>query len=441
MFVKTCSAVLLLLFCCSLPLMAQSRSARGVLLREASNADLEALLHTISQPGEALNHLALRGEQAAGAEVHARFVQVLSDERVRRVYALLQEMPRGRAAALVRESFNEDFRFFTTGKSNFGTTYGLHAKLWLTHQFDSRENYRKQLNKWDDWVHQKLREEYFLEWYQLKEAPYSRKRDAFTRIYSPELLMRLNLELIDQLQGGSLDKSPEFVQLLKDAGMDGFPTSFRPVPVLPFDAEPGDDVEPLAYVPAVLGRWYGLDGLAQNQRVVLADRVRNLVDPKGLGTELFEELGDRLLFLARGHMLDLQRNRLLQGPRNGVRLKFLGSESNLKRLLARAWNAGFPPTKQQFIDTLDRLGDKTPAGERAEWQELIDDVHDWLSKIPEEGLIEERRKVIYWPADVPEGEEGSTLRIRVIIKNTKAFAGELKSTGPGQFHKSRSRTR
>ncbi len=405
--------------------MAQTRSARGVLLK-AADADLETLLEVISQPGESLNHLFLRGEQGAGAELHAKFVQILSDERVRRVYAYLQNMPKRQAATLVAESFDKDFEFFTTGKSNFGTVYGLHAKLWLTHQFDTKENYRKQLNKWDDWVHQKLKEEYFLDWYKRKEASYSKKRDAFSRIYSLDVLMRVNLELMDQLQDGSLDENSEFAQLLADAGMDTLPMSFKPVPVLPFDAEPGDEVEPIAYVPAVFGGWYGLDILAQNKRVVLAARIRNLVDPKGFGMELLEELEDRLLLVARGDMLDLHKMEILQGVKNGVKLKFLGSESDKRRLFARGWGADLPPTKQNLVDTLERIHKKTPETERDEWQELIDDVQLWLSEIPEEGLTEDRREVMYWPAEKQgEGKE-TTLRIRIILKDTKAFSGKLK---------------
>lgn len=404
MFIKT--YIVLLLFCCySAPAMAQGRSARPVLLK-AADADLETLLEAISQSGAALNHLSLRGGQAAGAETHAKFMQILSDERVRRIYAYLQEMPKRQAAILVRESFDKDLELLIARQANIGgTVYGLHAKLWLSHQFEAKEDYRKQLNKWEDWVHQKLRDESFLEWYPNKDAPYSRKRDSFTRYHSPEILMRVNLELIDQLQDGDLDENSEFAQLLAGAGMEGYPKSSRSnYSVLPFDAERGEDVEPIARVPAVFPRWYGLDRLPEPDRVVLAARIRNLVDPTGFDVEMIEEL-----------------------EANGVQLKFMSSQSEQQEsYLAQNWSVDFPPTKQFFIETLDRLHRRTPESERQEWQELIDEVHEWLSELPEEGLTEERRKVMHWPAKAEEEDKGSTLRIRIILKNTKAFSGKLK---------------
>ena len=168
--------------------------------------------------GGNLDPVRVRGMLPSGAETDSVSIQVLSDERVRKIYSLLNKMPQPKAAEIVSKSFDNSFSklqaLARTGKGDGALSYGLHAKLWLSQQFETRENFNRRFSNWNDWYVDRLVGEKYLT--VNKQVPAPIRKMAFARYASPEMLMYLNLALTDQVENGTVDEKSEFALSLKD---------------------------------------------------------------------------------------------------------------------------------------------------------------------------------------------------------------------------------
>ncbi len=382
----------------------------------------------------------LRGMMASGPDTHSVFLQIISDDRVRKIHSLLDSMPRDQAAAIVSNSFDMSLSELKavarTGKSDRALRYGLHAKLWLSYQFVPREDFNRRFSDWNDWYVDYLGSGKYLA--TNKEVPEAWRKSSFASTSGPELLMYLNLALIDQVKNGKLDEQSEFAQMLKDAGLDGpLSQSYTMLPILPFDAEldpiKSKDVEPLLTLPVFL-HWDVLGALDIEQRIELIDTVRRgFLDPPGVLESSLDDLAFYLLSI--GGTVDLMslaadlKKLQKMTPKNGTAIAFLGS--NFEGRLVQGWYAERPPTKKQLFSTVDRLVSLTPPDERDEWNAIIQELRDWISEIPDSGLEVKEQKVLVWPKpetnepDAEKNAEPAELRIRLVLRKTLAFVGEI----------------
>ena len=406
---------------------------------------LEELLAAIDTADNGnTNTIFYRGMMGGGAETHSVFLQIISDDRVRKIYSLLDSMPRDQAAAVVAKSYNESLsklkRVVRTGKGDLALRYGLHAKLWLSYQFETRKDFNRRFSDWNDWYTDYLANEKYLA-NKTQPVPTLWAKSSFARSSSPELLMYLNLALIDQVKNGKLDDQSEYAQMLKGSGFDGpLSQSYFMLPILPFDAEldptKSKDVEPFLTLP-VFTYWHALDSLDIEQRIELISKVRrSVLDPKSRFESALDDLAFYLLSLGgtidledlEANLKQLQRMK----PKNGTVIAFLGS--SCEKRLVQGWYAERPPTKNQLFRTIDRLLGSTPPDERDEWEANIQELRAWIAEIPETGIEVKEQKVMKWPASETVGRDAdrnseldtAKLRIRLVLRKTRAFEGTMK---------------
>lgn len=405
---------------------------------------LEALLDALdTRDGGNSDTVRRRGILASGSETKSVSLQIVNDDRVRKIYSSLNKMPQAKAAEIVSKSFNNSFsklqKLAGKGKGDDSLSYGLHAKLWLSHQFETRANFNQHFRHWNDWYVERLVGEKYLA--ANKQVPAPIRKVAFAGSAGPELLMYLNLALTDQVKNGNVDKESEFARTLREAGLSApLSQSYAMFDVSPFnaaqDSEKNQAIEPLLTIPLFLS-WQGLDALDVEQRVELTSKVRNLIDKRSKLELELENIALSLLTLGgtvdlKGLQIKLQKLR----PTNGTAIAFLGC--SLKKPLVQAWHAEHPPNKKQLLQTVNRLVSLTPPHERDEWEANVEALKKWLLAIPESGIEAKKRKVFEWPeatAEKPENDEkfGPTqLRIRLVLKRTKAFAGEMKDKEDSQ---------
>lgn len=423
-----------------MPLHSLAQSAREKdrerLMRSAER-DVYELLDAISTFDNGVyNYIFAKGMMASGSKTHSKLQQILSDERVRKIYAELKSMPRSEAAALVGRSFDDAIQQAKNGKGGYGSSYGLHAKLWLSFEFEDRQSYRKHYNEWNDWVLSGIRQErYYNKEFSSSKAS---QRSSYIENAGPELLMYLNLEVIAQSDNGVLDDSSEFARILKEAGIQTNHLAMFEFPVLPYDFdESTDDVSESAIgkIP-VFPHWVGgLDSVTGEEKLLLISKIRNLVDPKGFGERIHDILNDSLYSILKPNIPGLSEIAMKMGVdiRDGTSLKFTGSQidRSATRRTRIYWRASEKrPTKMELVRAIDEFYRSAPQTEREEWNKLIDEVHTWLSEIPEEGLEVGSREVFQWPVDA--AEEESVLRIRLALKNTVALTGTLKPKENGK---------
>lgn len=416
---------------------AKPQNHKDLLIRSAER-DVHELLDAISTFDNGIyNHIFAKGMMASGSKTHSKLQQIISDERVRKIYAELKAMPRSEAAALVGRSFDDAIQQKKSGKASWGSSYGLHAKLWLSFEFEDIQSYRKHYNEWNDWVLNGLRQKRYYN----KEISLSKdeQRSTYIKNAGPELLMYLNLELLAQSETGALDDSSEFARILKDEGISTSSLAMFESAVLPYDFDwSTDDVSESAIgnfrmIPTWAG---GLDLVTGDEKLLLKSKIRNLVDPKGFGERVHDILNDSLYSILKPNIPGLSEIAKKVGIdiRDGTSLKFIGSQTAhtaTRRSTQRYWETSTKrPTKFYFMAAIDELYQATPKAEREEWSKLVDEVHTWLSEIPEKGLEIDSRKVIEWPAEY--AEEESPLRIRLVLKNTVAFTGTLKQKEDGK---------
>jgi len=423
--------------------MALAQRPEDVKLRiSAAERGLEELLAAIdTADGGNANTVFSRGMMASGPDTHSVFLQIISDDRVRKIYSQLDSMPRDQAAAIVSDSFDKSLSGLKaaarTGKGDLALRYGLHAKLWLSYQFEPREDFNRLFNDWNDWYVDYLTSRKYLA--ANKEIPQRWRKSSFASTSSPELLMYLNLALIDQVNNGKQDDQSEFAQMLNDAGMDGLLSQSHAIlPILPFDAEldpiKSKDVEPLLTLPVFL-HWDVLGALDIEQRIELIGTVRrSFLDPPGVLESALDDLTFYLLSL--GGTVDLKsleadlKKLQKMTPKNGTAIAFFGSD--FEGRLVQGWYAERPPTKEQLIRTVDRLVGLTPPDERDDWNSIIQELRDWISEIPDSGLEVKEQKFLEWPKpetnepDAEKDAEPSELRIRLVLRKTRALAGKLK---------------
>lgn len=414
------------------------------MIRTTAERNLESLLEAISTFDDGNRNLIYsRGQYGGGSEIHSALLQVTSDERVRKIFALLKEMPSEEAASIVRNSYQKDLRQLkkTTleGKVGIGLSYGVHAKLWLVYQFDSLSNFNRNFNDWNDWYVDSLISEEYLEANISTPGPI--RKSSFASAASPELMMYLNIVLNEQANTDELTDKSLLAKKLADAGMTSSLTkSIGLLQVMPFDAELNDPtVESLLEIP-VFRDWVGLDALEIEKRAALISEVRKLVDENGVILTSIEDAAESLLSL--GGILDLdtlvklERLKASQ-EKTGTRIEFLGS--NTEERLAQGWYAERLPTKQQLMSAVKRLVKKVPPNERSDWEKIIEELRNWVSEVPDSGIDVGSEEILNWPSPDKSKEElpGDTdlderqiLKIRIWLKKTKALNGELERHPP-----------
>jgi len=337
--------------------------------------------------------VALRGMLPSGSEPHSVFLQVASDERVRKIYSLLKAMPQAKAGKIVSESYQSSLSklkaLSNKGSGDYSLLYGLHAKLWLSYEFEKRKDFNRRFNKWNDWYVDRLSNEKYLK--VNKHLPPPIRKFTFEGSSAPEMLFYLNLVLIDQVKNKTAGDESEFAQLLQKASPHALhgPLSraYGMFPVLPFEVEltpeKSKGVEPLTSLPLFMG-WQGLDVLDIEQRAALISKARLILDKKGTIESAIDSFVLSLLTLGGAVDLDGLLAKLKDikkaKPLNGATVAFLGS--SLEKPLISGWYAEIPPTKKQLLKVVDRFIQMTPRDERDVWKERVEELKKWLSQIP-----------------------------------------------------------
>jgi len=381
--------------------------------RSVDERSMEELLKAIdSYDGGGYELVTVRGLLPSGFESQSIFKQVLQDPRVRKIYSELAEMPKKEAASIGSTSFNESWLKFKSLAEKGGLSptrnYGLHAKLWLSFKFESKEKFNSKFRTWHNWYVDRLADESY---YDASKMYKSMQKKFYESNGGPELLMYLNLVMIDQ-SSGDLN---EFEKLLQKSGY-GLALSNTVATYDFFALNATKDSEPLVKIP-LLRSWGGLDTLGTERRAMLVSRAQKFVDPKDPVSKAVSDLADR--FLDENGLFKMED--LLRGDESEktvLQLKFIGSES--KSFLAQGWNRMIPPTKERVLKTVERMYKKTPKSERPDWDPNVQAIRSWLSEIPDSGIKVKGKKSWEWPEPDKDGEKPK-LRIRLVIENYHAF--------------------
>lgn len=411
------------------------------LLRTTSERGLETLLEAVgTYDGGNFELMQTVGMLPGGSETHSITLQVLSDERVRKIFGLLRAMPQEEAASIVRQSYRKNLALLeeTTlknGAAPRSMSYGLHAKLWLSYQLDSLENFNRNFNDWNNWYVESLASERYLR--SSSKDPEPVRKMSFASSAGPELMVYLNIVLNEKAKTGEIGDESEFAKKLQAAGMySPLSKEYLMMKVKPFDAAPGErddqEVEPLLEIP-VFHDWAGLYALDIEKRAALISEVGKLIEEKGLAVTSLEGVAESILFLGGNLDVEALGRAKAKANRTGTLVEFIGSDSQER--LAQGWYAERPPSKQRLVRAVRRMYKRTPIDERSDWDASIDELLTWLSEIPESGIELGKKKTFEWPergAKAGGEESGSeapddlrVLRIRMELRKTKAFMGEL----------------
>lgn len=411
------------------------------LRRSTAERDLETLLEAIGTYDNGnIELVQAGGMQASGSETHSVTLQIISDPRVRKIFVLLKAMPQAEAASIVRKSYQKNLALLekTTLKGKrvpMGMVYGVHAKLWLSYQFDTLDNFNRNFNDWNHWYVESLVNQKYVN--KGSNVPGPIRKMSFASLASPELMLYLNIVLNEKSKTGEIGDDSDLAMALKAAGLSPqLSTFYTHLKVMPFEAETeqrdSQDIEPLLEIP-VFPSWAGLDSLDIEKRAALISDIGGLIEKKGPLLTSAKTMTESILLLGGNVDVEALNRAKAKANRTGTLIEFFGSDRGKR--LARGWYAERPPTKQQLMKAVDRILRDTPPSERSEWKACIAELREWVVEIPESGIEVSKKRTLEWPkrdvqhedkdAEAADPDELPQLRIRLELIKTKAFMGEL----------------